>query len=120
MKIEKMINNFINKIKRKKELRCIGNFKDISYNDLKKLLKSENITLVDVRSPQEFAEDRLDFAINIPLYDLEDSATKLLHDKNANIVVYCQSGVRSKRACQILKRLGYENLYNLKDGIGNV
>ena len=119
MKIENVINKFINKLKRKNELRGIRNYKNIDYTELKQFLKTTNTTVIDVRSPQEFAEERIDFAINIPLYDLEKYAKNILNDKASNIVVYCQSGSRSKKACEILVHLGYENVYNLMGGINS-
>lgn len=115
MKLKKVIN----KLKRK--TRNINSTKEISYENLKKLLKSNsNVTVLDVRSPQEFAENRINSAINIPVYDIPYKATASLINKDNTIVVYCQSGTRSKKACAILEKLGYTNLYNLTGGLNNI
>ena len=115
MKLERIIKNFFKKVRNQSEIF------DIDFDTLKRILKtSDNAILIDVRSPQEFYENRLESSINIPLYDIEKKADVILPDKYANIIVYCQSGTRSKKACKILKKLGYENLYNLIGGLDNV
>ena len=58
-------------------------------------------------------------SINIPVYDLEKMHGKKLN-KESIIIVYCSAGIRSKRAIQILKKLGYRNLYNIEGGIENL
>ncbi len=59
-------------------------------------------------------------AINIPLYNLAECFKFKLKDKNKIIVVYCQSGIRSKKAVKILFKMGFENLYNLKGGLDEI
>lgn len=115
MKIERIINKFLKRTIDKKAI------KEIDYNELKKLLKENTgILLIDVRSPQEFSEGRINSAINIPLYDISKKANVVLKNKEENIIVYCQSGNRSKEACKILLKLGYSNLYNLKGGLNSI
>ena len=115
MKIENIIKKIIKRTRNQK------NLTNIDYEMLQKILKNNNNTfLVDVRSPQEFKEDRLISSINIPLYELENNANILLPDKDAHIILYCQSGARSKKAYKILEKLGYTNLYNLEGGINNI
>lgn len=41
-------------------------------------------------------------------------------NKESIIIVYCSAGIRSKRAVQILRKLGYRNLYNIEGGIENL
>lgn len=91
---------------------------DISFCTLKDMLKNSNdLVLIDVRSPMEFREGRINTAINIPFYDIERNIGRIVPNKNLKIIVYCQSGTRSKKACRILEKLGYTNLYNLKGGL---
>lgn len=59
-------------------------------------------------------------AINIPLYELEKCYDCKLKEKDKIIIVYCQSGIRSKKAIQILKKGGFKNLYHLKDGLDGI
>ena len=66
--------------------------------------------IVDVRTPQEFADDHLENAINYPLSEIEQHFAKL--DKNTQIVLYCRSGNRSGQAYQWLEKQGFTNLHN--------
>lgn len=72
---------------------------------------SEEITdlYVDVREPSERSQWHLQWALNIPLWDIQTGTYNL--PKNKRIGVYCRSGSRSSFAMQILKQQGY-NVYN--------
>ena len=115
MKIIKIVDKI------KKRTRNMRYTKELSYENLKKLIRNNSdIIIVDVRSPQEFAENRINSSINIPVYDIEHNAVSYLRNRNSIIIVYCQSGVRSKKACTILEKLGYTNVYNLTGGLNNI
>ena len=88
---------------------------DIQIEELKKFQK-EGAIIIDVRSPQEYREGHIDGAISIPEYDIKKEIEKIVLDKNKNIVVYCSSGGRSKKAQKILNKLGYQNVYNVYEG----
>lgn len=114
MKVKEKIRKAFYKIRQTRD----ASIREISYESLKKLIKENaNLEIVDIRSPQEFAENRIKFAINIPLYDLERRYKEMLPDKDKLIILYCQYGSRSKKAYQILEAKGYTNLYSLKGGI---
>ena len=74
----------------------------------KKIKSNPTAVILDVRTPEEFAEDHLARAINIDVNspDFEKQAAKL--DKKKPVYVYCLGGVRSKKAAGILKRNGYQ------------
>lgn len=108
-----MINlkNWIKKLYRSKE--------NLTKEEMKEILNNNsNVILLDVRSSQEFEEEHLRGAINIPTYELYIQAPKRLKDKDAIIIAYCTAGVRSKNAINILRKMGYKNLYHLEGGIG--
>ena len=108
----------INKIKdmiKKKWYREIEE-KNIEWEQLKQLQK-EGAIIVDVRSPQEYKEGHLDGAISIPEYKIKKEIENVIPDKKKNIVVYCSSGGRSKKAQKLLKKLGYHHVYNLYNGL---
>lgn len=97
------------------------NNNEIDYEEAKMLMKNNiNSVLLDVRSPQEYKEGNLEGSINLPLYDIENNCENILKDKDATIIVYCQSGNRSKRAVQILKKKNYSNIYNIKGGLDSI
>ena len=89
---------------------------DIDMEQLKKMVKNKAI-LLDVRSPQEYREGHLDDSILIPEYVLKVKVEKILKNKDKTIIVYCSSGIRSKKAQRILLRMGYKNVYNLYQGL---
>ena len=92
---------------------------DITFTQLSKMVK-EGAYLLDVRSPQEYREGHIEGAKLIPEYELRFRKNELPKDKNKNIVVYCQSGGRSKKAYAYLKKIGYKNVYNLYGGFQNI
>jgi rhodanese-related sulfurtransferase len=72
----------------------------------------DNYILLDVRTPAEFQEMRIDGAVLIPDYEIKNRAEVELPDKNAVIFVYCRSGRRSAQAAADLAALGYKNIYD--------
>jgi rhodanese-related sulfurtransferase len=76
--------------------------------ELKKLLKQDNVFLVDVREPFEYTSGHIDDAINIPLRTLVQNLDKI--PKKQPVVVYCSSGYRSAMAVMSLHLLGYDNV----------
>ena len=70
--------------------------------------------MVDVRSSQEFAEGHISGAISIPYYEIEKRANMELRDKTQEIILYCSTGTRTKKAMKILKRMGYINVRESK------
>ena len=69
---------------------------------------------------QEYEEEHLNEAINICLYNLERSIEKEIKNKQAIIILYCASGIRSKKGKEILENMGYKNVYSLKHGISGI
>ncbi|WP_425636614.1 rhodanese-like domain-containing protein [Algoriphagus yeomjeoni] len=70
----------------------------------------EGAFLVDVRSPGEFASGSVKGSVNVPLDEIGSQLTKFKDKKN--IVVFCQSGNRSRQAKSILERNGIQNVIN--------
>ena len=78
----------------------------------------ENAVILDVRTEDEFNEGFIASAINIDIHKGQDIVTEIeTLDKNKNYYVYCRSGMRSAKACEIMNQLGFENAYNLIGGI---
>lgn len=89
---------------------------DISMDELNYLM-AQDATLVDIRSPQEYREGHLNYAINLPEYELYGKARNILPNKNSLIIVYCDTGIRSHNALKRLRKMGYTNVYNLYKGM---
>jgi rhodanese-related sulfurtransferase len=78
----------------------------------------ENAVILDVRTEDEFNEGFIANAINIDIHRGQDFVNEIeALDKNKNYYVYCRSGMRSAKACEIMNQLGFENAYNLIGGI---
>ena len=69
--------------------------------------------MVDVRTPVEYAEERIPGSLLIPLQTLEEEAPQHLTDKETPVFIYCRSGQRSLEAAEILVELRYTNVYDL-------
>ena len=78
-------------------------------------LNGEDIQLIDVREPSEYAEVNIG-ALLIPLGSVSENSDKI--DRNKKVVVHCKLGGRSAKAIHELEeKFGFTNLYNLKGGI---
>lgn len=92
-------------------------YKTISATEAKNMM-NENTIILDVRTPAEYEINHIKDAINIPLDEIDETVASQLKDKKQTILVYCQSGNRSKQASQKLVDLGYTSIYNF-GGITN-
>jgi rhodanese-related sulfurtransferase len=72
----------------------------------------ESFILLDVRSPEEFAEGYIKGAKLLPLGELAQKAASVLPNKNALILVYCHSGMRAGTAVNQLNKMGYTNVFS--------
>lgn len=86
--------------------------KVISTTELKNILNDKDKVFIDVRTASEFKGRNIRHFKNVPLGSAFD---KLPKDKE--IVVICQSGMRSNNACKQLKKLGYERVTNVRGGM---
>lgn len=76
----------------------------------------ENLVVVDVRKPVEYAEGHIEDALNIPLADIKDPGNIAILDERHNLYIHCARGYRSVIAASLLKRQGYNNLRNIVQG----
>lgn len=67
--------------------------------------------ILDVRTPEEFAEKHIPGAVNVPNESIGTEEINELQNKDQLILVYCRSGNRSKQASEKLVALGYTNVY---------
>lgn len=94
-----------------------SDFESISPKEASALIKTDtNITLLDVRTPQEFASEHIEGATLIPVQELSENLSQLADVKDKKIIVYCHSGMRSVSASRILVKNGFTPL-NVSGGI---
>jgi len=83
----------------------------------KNTITNAQVQLIDVRTHKEYNEGFITYAKNIPIArrkKFKKEVSKL--DRQKAIYVYCYSGVRSRRASKILKRLGFQKIVDFKGG----
>jgi len=96
-----------------------GSYSTITAEEAKQMMDSgQPYILLDVRTEQEYQQQRIDGATLIPLNELSARAATELPDKDIAIIVYCRSGARSSSAAQMLASMGYTNVHDL-GGISN-
>ena len=93
-------------------MKPVKGVKTISTAQLKAMINDKDKVFVDVRTPAEYKARNVKQFKNIPL---GSDLSKLQKDKE--IVVICQSGMRSKQACNQLKKLGYKQVTNVRGGM---
>ncbi len=80
-------------------------------------LYNDDALVLDVREDKEFAAGHIPKAKHIPLGQLAGRIQELDKFKGKPILVTCRSGQRSARACGMLKKAGFETVYNQAGGI---
>ena len=94
-----------------------SDFESISPKSAYELLQNDpHVTLLDVRTPEEFSKEHIAGATLVPVDVLSQELSKLTNAKDAKILVYCHSGTRSVAASRILVQNGFTPL-NITGGI---
>ena len=83
------------------------------------LESGEDVTVVDVREPDEYQAGHIKGAKPVPRGLLEYKADEELPDKDARIVVHCAVGGRGALAAKALKEMGYTNVANMDGGMNS-
>jgi rhodanese-related sulfurtransferase len=76
-----------------------------------KLLKGELTTVVDVRTDIEYWAGHYPGAVHIPAARLLEEAYQMLPNLEEGILIYCNTGQRARHATEVLRSLGYKNVY---------
>nr|WP_208299945.1 rhodanese-like domain-containing protein [Aquabacterium sp. A08] len=95
-----------------------GGADGVSPTEAVQLMNREKAVVVDVCSPEEYAAGHVTAAKNVPLDELEAKLPGVVKNKGLPLVLVCASGIRSRRAVAVAKKLGYEKAYNLSGGMG--
>ena len=88
-----------------------ASYRQISMDEAITMMEEESgYIILDVRTPEEFADKHITGAVNIPNETIGTEEIPELPDKDQLILVYCRSGNRSKQASEKLAALGYTNV----------
>lgn len=89
--------------------------RNITAEELKSELNKKNKQFIDVRNKGEFKPDHIQQFKNIPLKKISKETQSL--PKDQEVIVICQTGIRSNEACKKLKKMGFEQVVNVKGGM---
>ncbi len=91
--------------------------KSINVEQLTRLVNQQNAKLVDIRPEEAYKQGHIVNAINMPMDKLVTGKVKLDGLKKRPVVVYCQVGQTSMKACKVLNQAGIETAFSLQGGL---
>ncbi|MDI1310354.1 MAG: rhodanese-like domain-containing protein [Methylotenera sp.] len=94
-----------------------GGVPNLSPAEAVTLINRSNAFVLDVRDEAEFASGHIADATNIPLAGLEARIGELKKYQNKTVLVNCQKGMRSAKACDILRKAEFSQVNNLQGGL---
>ena len=97
-------------------LSTLGEAKDVDLENFEHTINAENITLLDVRTPEEFATGHIEGATNIDWKSRHFTENILAVTNDRPVAIYCRSGNRSSRAKLAMQAIGFSNIINLDTG----
>lgn len=92
-------------------LASCGSQKQVSIENktpLAEVISEADVTLIDVRIPEEYKEATANNAVNVPLAEIENNID--FFKKQKKVVVFCNRGIQADKAIEILKKNGVENV----------
>ncbi|MEK7018067.1 rhodanese-like domain-containing protein [Bacillus sp. FSL R9-9410] len=93
----------------------VKDVQNINGKELKGIVGKKGKQFIDVRTVGEYRGNYMKGFQNIPLNELASKVNQL--DKNKEVIVICQSGMRSKQAAKVLKKLGFQRIINVSGGM---
>jgi rhodanese-related sulfurtransferase len=93
----------------------VKGIENITVQEAKDKFKETSVQFIDVRTPGEYKANHRKPFKNIPLSNLASKVDTL--DKEKEVVVICQSGMRSAKAAKMLKKQGFQKISNVKGGM---
>lgn len=97
--------------------RRFSGLRSVGPAEATQLSNRENAVFLDIRDDGEYKGGHIPEAIHIPLKQLPERAAELDKFKTVPLIAYCRSGTRTGGVGGILKKHGFENVYNLSGGI---
>jgi rhodanese-related sulfurtransferase len=97
--------------------RRFGGSKAVGPAEATRLSNREDAVFLDIRDDGEYQGGHIPQAIHIPLKQLPDRVAELHRFKTGPVIAYCRSGTRTSVVSGILRKHGFENVYNLSGGI---
>jgi len=93
---------------------------EISSQEALDLVQNQGFTFIDVRTPKEIADGKMEGALEIN-YKADDFQEKISQlDRDGKYVLYCRSGGRSGQAWTLMNELGFKNVKDATDGFSSI
>lgn len=96
-------------------------FTDVTVDQARELMQQRagqaDFVILDVRTPEEFAEGHLPGAANMNVLAADFAARLATLDRGKTYLVYCRTGNRSTKAVQAMERLGFRSVNHMAEGI---
>jgi phage shock protein E len=90
----------------------------IQPTELMNRLQTEpNLVLIDIRTPQEYAQGHIPRAVNLPLDQFEQRGAELTANRNREVILYCRTGRRVRIAVHLLLEQGFQKIVLLEGNI---
>jgi len=90
---------------------------DLNVDEFEKGIQGEDVIILDVRTPDEYAQGHIANAKLMNIYDGDFNEQLKTLDAKKPVYVYCRSGGRSGNAKNIMKQMGFSEVYNLRGGM---
>ena len=97
--------------------RRLSGMQTVGAIEATQLSNRENAVFLDIRDDREYQHGHIPEAIHIPLGQLSERVSELGKYKDNPVIAYCRTGSRSNAAGSVLKKNGFETVYNLGGGI---
>jgi rhodanese-related sulfurtransferase len=81
------------------------------------LINQKDAAVVDVRPAADYAKGHIINAVNIPMNGFKNQTAALSKYKEKPVIITCRSGAQSQAACNVLRKAGFPEVYNLKGGV---
>jgi len=91
--------------------------KSLSPGELESLLAKEGVVLVDIRSPDKYADGHIEGAVNVEYHKKTFLKEMGRFDRNSEIVLYCGTGLKTGNAVKELSGAGFRRLSVLSEGL---
>lgn len=89
-------------------------FKRISIEEAKALIKTDDVTLLDIRDPDSFAAGNIENSIHVTNDNVQEVAASA--NKEKPLIIYCYHGNSSQGAADYFSSLGFENCFSVDGG----
>ena len=90
----------------------------VSVDDLMQAITAnEDILILDVRTPGEYAKAHIANSINLPVDEVEEKVSRVAPDKSKKTFVHCMSGSRSIVSVDMMVKMGYTNVFDVTSGL---